>query len=323
MEAIPLTFLLLWAGLAGLVCGSFANVLAYRIPRGVFFRMGSRSHCPLCGDPIPWWDNIPLLSFFLLGGRCRSCKGPIPVRYPLVEGLCGLLFTAVAWRAWGPPGLGTGYALLGFLLSLWLTAASVIDLEHRILPDSLTLPGIPAAPFLALLSPFGLGWPQDLFPRPWGVVAAGFAGVLAGGGIPWLTGVLGKAAFRKEAMGMGDVKFLAFLGGLLGPLGVLAVFFLASLFGAFVGIFIALARRDHYLPFGPFLAGAAWTVILGRDILTRWGERLMEGMVRGPEISILLLALTLAAFLGFLVLRKRKGGTGMNPDANHNQGARP
>ncbi|HHI68750.1 MAG TPA: prepilin peptidase, partial [Planctomycetes bacterium] len=76
LEAIPLTFLLVWAGLAGLACGSFANVLAYRIPRGVFFRMGSRSHCPLCGDPIPWWDNIPLLSFFLLGGRCKSCRGP-------------------------------------------------------------------------------------------------------------------------------------------------------------------------------------------------------------------------------------------------------
>ena len=299
MEAIPLTILVIWAGLAGSACGSFANVLAYRIPRGVFFRMGSRSHSPLCGASIPWWDNLPLLSFFLLGGRCRSCKGPIPLRYPLVEGLCGLLFILVAWRAWGPAGLGTKYAVLGFLLSLWLTAASVIDLEHRILPDSLTLPGIPAAPFLAFLSPFSLGWPQGLFPHPWGV----------------------PAAFHKEAMGMGDVKFLAFLGGLLGPIGVLAVFFLASLFGALVGIFVALARRDHYLPFGPFLAGAAWALILCRDILTRWGERLMEGMVRGPEVSFLLLALTLGALLAFLILRKKGGGVGMDTDSNSNQGA--
>ena len=120
---------------------------------------------------------------------------------------------------------------------------------------------------------------------------------------------------------MGDVKFLAFLGGLLGPIGVLAVFFLASLFGALVGIFVALARRDHYLPFGPFLAGAAWALILDRDILTRWGERLMEGMVRGPEVSFLLLALTLGALLAFLILRKKGGGVGMDTDSNSNQGA--
>ncbi len=306
--------------MAGLACGSFANVLVYRIPRGVFFSMGGRSHCPLCGEAIRWWENLPLASFFLLGGRCRTCKGPIPFRYPLVEALCGALFLLVAWRAWGPDSLGTKYALLGFLLSLWLTAASVIDLEHRILPDSMTLPGIPAAPFLALLSPFGLGWPQEVFGGTWGVLAAGLAGTLAGAALPWLTGILGKAAFHKEAMGMGDVKFLAFLGGLLGPLGVVAVFFLASLFGALVGIFVALARRDHYLPFGPFLAGASWAVILERDILARLGERLMEGMVRGPEITLILLAFTFLALLALFLLR-RKGAPGMDTDSNENQGA--
>lgn len=298
---IATSCLVLWAGVVGLLFGSFANVIVYRLPRGALFSMGSRSHCPLCGALIPWHANLPVLSFLALRGRCRSCLSPIPLRYPLVELAMGGLFALVAFVAWGEGGAGTAHAAGGFLLSLWLLTAAVIDLEHRILPDALTLPGLAVAPVLAFAVPGGLGWPAAELPAPWGTLAASGLGMVVGGGALWVIGLLGRLAFHKEAMGLGDVKLLAFLGGFLGPFGALLALLLACLAGALVGGAVALARRDPYLPFGPCLAGAALAVYLSREALLGLLERAAGFLAREPAGTALLLLLAIA---GLLLLRR-------------------
>jgi len=245
------------SGVLGLAIGSFLNVVIWRVPRKESV-VHPASHCPSCEAPIAPLDNIPVLSWLLLRGRCRHCGNPIPVRYPLVEASCAVLFAAVALR------FGTDWALPAYLvLTASLLAISIIDLEHFIVPDRITAPLTVSA--LALL---------------------GLAAVADGNGWRYGRTLLGGLAFfvfllvlnllYPRGMGMGDVKLSFSLGLYLGWLGWGQVFlggFLAFLLGAVVGVGLiatGVKGRKDFVPFGPFLAlGTMLTILWGAPIL-RW-----------------------------------------------------
>ncbi len=245
---------LVFAGCLGLVCGSFANVLIYRLPRreSVVF---PGSHCPACGAPIPWYLNVPVLSFAALRGRCASCKVPISPRYPLVEASMGLLFVACAW-AWGPTvkaGWGAVFCLLCLPLGL-------IDLEHQILPDRLTYPGL-AAGLLFSFTGQATAWQDAL------------AGAVAGAVLPIMVMGAYWLIRREEGMGWGDVKLLAMIGAFLGWKGALLTLMAGALAGTFIGggyLLVSGKGRRTPLPFGTFLCAAALLVLFFGDAAWRW-----------------------------------------------------
>ncbi len=284
--------LVLWifSGLQGLCIGSFLNVCIFRLPRNCMSVVKPRSRCPKCLKWIAWYDNLPVVSWCLLGGKCRHCRNPISVRYTLVELLTGALFFYAGWRAlytgpvaeYGPP-LQTS-RVVEFFVEAWLLSAMIVctfvDLEFRILPDEITLSGVviglivsAAFPFLhGGVSPVGgaglYRWDEG-HGLPWPIrephlasLAASLAGAIAGGGSIWLVGELGERIFHKEAMGFGDVKYMAMIGAVLGWRGVLLTFVIACLAGSIFGIgkFIAV-RRMGYVPFGPFLSFGALAML--------------------------------------------------------------
>lgn len=267
------------AGLLGLLVGSFLNVVAHRLPRGESL-VWPGSRCPRCGRPIRPLENVPVLSWLALRARCRGCRGRISARYPAVELVTGLLFAAIAWRHGAQPATAAWLVFAAGLL-----AAALIDLEHRYIPDGISLGGLAAglalAPAVAALA----GAP------PLAALARALAGALVGGGSLWLVGFLharastalgrrfdhwpgeGEAHPRRwsadwwlwfPGMGLGDVKLLAAIGAFLGPVGVLATILAASVLGLVLGGAIALARRDASVPFGfaPALAAGALLVVL-------------------------------------------------------------
>jgi leader peptidase (prepilin peptidase)/N-methyltransferase len=242
---MPGWFAIAVAAAYGLVFGSFLNVVVHRLPRGMsLVRPGS--HCPACGAPVRWFDNVPVLSYLLLGGRCRACRAVISPRYPLVELASGILAAAVVARF----GL-TLPGLEAMLLVMLLLPLAFIDLEHHLLPDVLTLPGIA----LGLAGSLGGG----LVPLFGAVI-----GALVGAAVPCAVIVVYRWLRGVEGMGLGDVKLLAMVGAFLGWRGVLLTLGLASCAGALLGLtLIALGRgrRDTELPFGTFLAGAALVVL--------------------------------------------------------------
>jgi leader peptidase (prepilin peptidase)/N-methyltransferase len=236
---------LVFAALTGAVVGSFLNVVIWRLPRGESLSH-PRSRCPRCGTLIRWFDNVPVLSWLLLRARCRSCRAPISARYPGVELLTAALFLLAALR-W-PGDLATASVVALGLAGL--VAISFIDLDHRIIPDRITKPGMVLA---VALAPVGALHPRDWLPdlTP-GLVAwlhAG-AGLLVGYGSILAVRLLGRLAFRKEAMGLGDAKLLGFVGALTGPAGAFYTLVLACLSGAVVGILVLLAARRRPLPCG-------------------------------------------------------------------------
>ncbi len=254
------------AFLFGSVVGSFLNVCIYRIPRDLSIILPS-SRCPACGTPIKPYDNIPIISFILLGGKCRRCGAKISLRYPLVEALNGLLYVLVLWR------FGPGWHLL-FLFALCsvLIAITFIDLDFQIIPDSLTLPGILIgliAGSLALPDPFDrlslLGF--------WGSAIGLLSGALAF----FLIAEVSFLVLRQEAMGGGDVKMMAMVGAFLGWKSVLLTTFAGSLFGSLIGIFLMVFKgtgRRTKIPFGPFLAlGALLSMFCGQEILSLYLKR--------------------------------------------------
>lgn len=247
----------------GLIVGSFANVCIYRLPRGKSIIM-PRSHCPFCGESIHWYDNIPILSFIFLRGRCRSCRKNIPFQYPLVEVLTALLFLLVVHK------LGIKAPLL-LLLFYWyflvlLIVATFTDFSHLIISDCVSLPGMVVGVIASFIFPEIMKTSSHIE----GVVRS-FTGLLAGGGAIWIIGILGKAIFQKEAMGGGDVKLMAMVGSFLGMRLALFTIFLGSIFGAAVGgilILFRLKSRKDYIPFGPYLSlGAVLSFFLGEKLL--------------------------------------------------------
>lgn len=251
----------------GLVLGSFLNVVIHRLPREMSL-WRPRSHCPACGALVRWFDNVPLLSFLWLGGRCRQCRAPISWRYPAVELATGALLALVHHRL----GLTVAAAEAGVLVLL-LVPLALIDLDHHLLPDVLTYPGIVlglagAATEGRLLYPPG----QRLLP-----LADAAVGAALGAAIPAAVIVAYRWLRGREGMGWGDVKLLAMLGAFLGWRGMLQALVLGAMVGGAVGLALIVAGRgrgDTELPFGTFLCAAGAAVLL-------WGPELAQ-LVRWP-----------------------------------------
>lgn len=242
------------AGLFGSIIGSFLNVCIYRLPRHESI-VWPASRCPACGQRIAAYDNIPILAFLWLRGRCRACRAPISFRYPLVEAVNGFGYAAIVWR-FGPDWSSLAYAALFSALLV----VTFIDLDHQIIPDRITLPGIP----LGILCAAAV--------LPIGIVDS-LLGVLLGGGLLWLMAWLSPYLFGKEGMGGGDIKLLAMVGAFLGWEPVLLTVLVGSSIGALTGLaLIALKRlrRDQYLPFGPFLALGAVVAMFFFHELKTW-----------------------------------------------------
>jgi len=223
----------------GSIVGSFLNVCIHRLPKKESV-VTPRSHCPHCKKNIAWYDNIPLLSYALLRGKCRFCKGKISFRYFLVELITAALFLALF--------LSFGFSIKFFaysMLAAGLIIATFVDFEIQEIPDEVTLWGI----VLGLIISF-------VFLRWRGLVDSGL-GVLIGGVGIYLMGFLGELVFKKEAMGGGDVKLLAMIGAFLGWKLALFTFFAAPLFGAIVGVILKIKDGRETIPYGPYLSLAA------------------------------------------------------------------
>ena len=239
----------LFVFVAGMVVGSFLDVCIYRIPKGISL-LSPGSLCPKCERAIRFYDNIPVVSFLLLWGRCRRCGERIGWTYPAVELLTGLVFLALS------VGMGWAMAMVRLcVLSAVLIPAAVIDLRHGIIPDRITYPAMGIGVLLAL-------------PGGWGAVIRSVIGLAVGGGVLYGVALLGSALLRRDSLGGGDIKLLAAIGAFLGWQGALWSLFLGALIALAVGVALMLfARRDHRgtILFGPFLAlGAAACVALAR-----------------------------------------------------------
>lgn len=247
----PETFTLVVAGLFGLLTGSFLNVCIYRLPRGTSI-VWPASACGSCQRELRWFENIPILSWVVLGAKCARCKAPISVQYPLVEAITAVLFVLVAATTPVGPLLA---ARLVFVCALVVLFG--IDLEHQILPNVITLPGIVVGLAFSLLGP--PGW------------RAALLGVLLGGGVLYAIAWSYFVVRKEEGLGMGDVKMLGMIGAFLGWQAVLLTLVLASLSGAVIGLaMISLQRGSmkYALPFGTFLAlGALVAMLAGQPII--------------------------------------------------------
>ncbi|MEJ2684520.1 MAG: prepilin peptidase [Candidatus Sulfobium sp.] len=244
----------------GAVIGSFLNVCIYRIPRKQSIVFPS-SRCPSCDTPIKAWDNIPVLSYVLLRGKCRSCREKISLRYPLVETLNAFLYAAALWRY----GMGWDFVIYCVLLSA-LIVITFIDLDFLIIPDRITLAGIP----------LGLAAGCFILPDPFMRASllgyrASIIGALGGFIFYFLMAELSIRLFRKEGMGGGDIKMMAMIGAFMGWKAVILTTFAGSLLGSLGGITFMIAKgkgRGTLIPFGPFLAlGTLITLFFGQEIL--------------------------------------------------------
>jgi leader peptidase (prepilin peptidase) / N-methyltransferase len=279
LASSPAVFIVTWLVL-GLVVGSFLNVVIYRLPIMLerqwreecadatgasaaatvpetlpkrFNLVVPRSSCPACRAPITALQNIPLLSWALLRGRCARCGAPISGRYPLVEASSGALFALIAWR------FGFGWpALAAVVLTAFLIALTFIDVDRQLLPDALTLPLLWLG---LLLSLFG---PQPGSPVPVDVRSS-LIGAMAGYLSLWTVYHLFRLVTGKEGMGYGDFKLFAALGAWLGWQMLIPMMLIAAVAGAIVGLALIALRRHHRavpMPFGPFLAAAGWLMLM-------------------------------------------------------------
>ena len=260
------------AFLAGLLIGSFLNVCAYRLPRDLSVAKPARSFCPNCEKTIAWFDNVPVLSYLLLRGKCRLCGVHISIQYPLVELATAVAFAASVW-AFGVTPQGFKYALFGAIM-ITLVAS---DSESRILPDEFTIGGSIAGLILAWFVPMEQGLSFLFVPFAWGRHAISLADSLLGGAVPsgaiWLCGWLYAKIRGREGLGFGDVKMIFLIGAFLGLPAALMTLVVASLAGAVGGlIFIKLKGEDastYELPFGSFLGATALAV-------AAWSEYLLH-----------------------------------------------
>ncbi|NQY92198.1 MAG: prepilin peptidase [Deltaproteobacteria bacterium] len=243
----------LFAFLLGLATGSFLNVCIVRIPRELSV-VRPRSHCPACEHELSWYENLPLLSYLALLGRCRSCKQPIGLRYPAVELITALLFLALSLQ-----GFSTAAFFVYAALASALVVITFVDIDHYIIPDVITLPTIMVSPALALFV-HHVSFVDSLL------------GILVGGGLLWSVAWVYEKARGQEGMGLGDVKLLAMTGGLLGWKAALFTLAAGSVVGSVVGIGVMIAQRRGMgtaLPFGPFLAAGALAWVF-------WGPKFLD-----------------------------------------------
>jgi leader peptidase (prepilin peptidase)/N-methyltransferase len=248
---VPRPLALIAAGALGAVVGSFLNVCIYRLPLEKSVVWPS-SACPHCSRELSWYENIPIFSYLALRARCRTCAGSISIRYPLVEALTAAMF-ALAWWYYGPGPLLASRLVFGCALIVLFA----IDLEHHLLPNAITVPGIV------------VGFAFSLFTEPGWV--ASLLGILVGGGVLLLMAQGYYLVRHEEGLGMGDVKMLAMVGAFLGWQLALLTLMLASLSGTLIGLTLIVTKRGglkYALPFGTFLAlGAAAAGTVGARLL--------------------------------------------------------
>lgn len=252
---LPPVFIIVF--IAGLLIGSFLNVCIYRLPRGESIVFPS-SHCPACNKPVKPYDNIPVLSFIFLMGKCRTCGVPISWKYPLVELLHAFGYVFILHQF--------GFSLQTLIYALFfssLVVVTFIDLSHQIIPDVITLPGMVLG-LIAGSTVLPLGPLRSLI------------GLVAGGGIFYLIAVLSVVILKKEGMGGGDIKLIAMMGAFIGWKGILLTIFLAALSGSVGGlllIFLKGRNRSEPIPFGPFL-------VLGALVSLFWGSEILGWYLR-------------------------------------------
>jgi leader peptidase (prepilin peptidase)/N-methyltransferase len=236
------------------------------MPRGLSIVFPA-SRCPSCNITIKPYDNIPVISFIFLAGRCRYCKTRIPLRYPLVEALNAIMYIAVVWR------FGIGWHMLPlFALCSALIVITFIDLDFQIIPDAITMPGIVIGLIVG-----SLVLPDPFARRSLLGVRDAVIGFVLGGGLFYLIAVASHAVFKQEAMGGGDIKMMAMLGSFLGWKSILLTTFAGSLLGSIIGTVLILFKgrgRHAKIPFGPFLAaGAIISLFYGQEILSLYLRR--------------------------------------------------
>ena len=261
-----------WIFILGMIVGSFLNVCIYRIPEKISL-LWPGSSCIHCNATIVWYDNIPVFSYLFLKGRCRHCGRNISIRYPIGEIITGFVFWLLFHNIFivNCESLYT-YSLYAIFCCL-LIICSFIDLKLHIIPNEITYTGLILAPVASLLC-LGLHNPNGSLKyfegsgNQWiNSFLASLIGIFVAAGLIFLCGVIGKIIFRKDAMGFGDVKLMGVIGGFLGwKLGV-ATFFLAPFLGLLFGIPKLFLKKEHVIPYGPFLSLAAFICILSKDFL--------------------------------------------------------
>lgn len=284
ISSFPL-LVLIGAGTLGLLIGSFLNVVIHRLPKRLEHEWQCQcrelleiqpkqedappglvfppSACPECGHRIRPWENIPILSYLFLRGKCSSCSTHISIRYPLVELLTGLAFFMVAWE-FGP----TVQCIAGMLLAAVLIALSGIDLDHQLLPDNITIPLLWTGLLLSL----------------WGVFVGPVESILGaafGYGVLWTVFHIFKLLTGKEGMGYGDFKLMGALGAWFGWQAIPLLIVLSAVFGTVIGIALILIKRQqkgHPIPFGPFIALSGWIYLC-------WGEDIIGAYLRFSGLS--------------------------------------
>ena len=238
----------------GMCIGSFLNVCIYRLPNSKSIANPPRSICPSCSSPIRFYDNIPVLSYIWLKGRCRNCDAPISFRYPMVELMTGIVAMSLLFTF----GLSLE-SLVYFVFISSLLVITFIDLDHQIIPDIITLPGIP----MGLVASFAL--PTITF-------KTSILGLLIGGGCLWFVAWAYNLITHRDGMGGGDIKLLAMIGTIIGWQGVIFTIFASSVVGSCVGITMMLIKDKNMklaIPFGPFLSlGAIAYVFFGSQVIT-------------------------------------------------------
>lgn len=252
--------------LLGAVIGSFLNVCILRLPKEKSV-VTPGSHCYKCSKPVQWYDNIPIISYFLLGGKCRACGAPFSFRYAFIEFLTGCTFLGLFLY------FGLSWVLLPYCLMFsGFIVATFTDFDERIIPDEVSVGGMAVG---LLISPF---IPQIHGTSVWwqGLLAS-VMGVLIGGGSIYLMGMLGEWIFKKEAMGGGDIKLMAMIGAFMGWKLALLTFFIAPFFGAIVGIIEKIRTKDSAIAYGPYL-------VLGAIVSLFWGEKILHYIMYGYMI---------------------------------------
>lgn len=263
----------------GACIASFLNVVIWRVPRGESI-VSPPSHCPKCNAAIKWYQNIPILSWLALRGKCANCKAPISPRYILIEALGGLLFLA-AFREYG---LTIDTPVMWIWISLMIVG-SMIDFDHKLLPDFVTVGGMVLGVGFVMvkvaLAALCMGGFDLALASP---VLVSMVGLVFGFGLLWLIRFLGSKAFKREAMGMGDVFLMGAVGALFGPVAVLVTLILSSVFGSIVGVSMVALSKTKFgkfveIPYGPYICMGCLAWMFYGPELVNWYLRLMG--VRG------------------------------------------
>ncbi len=273
MEYLNLQGLLiqLWVFGLGLIFGSFLNVCIYRIPENISL-LWPASKCVNCSKRIIWYDNIPVLSYLLLRGKCRHCQHKVSALYPIIEIITGIIFLLLFHSVLIAKGGQICDYIVCLIFCCLLIVGSFVDIKFYIIPNEITYTGLVLAPIAGLVCAgfhnlnSALGYFDNSANQMTASLLASMIGIFVSGGMLFLCGVIGKLVLRKDAMGFGDVKLMGVIGGFLGWKLAVATFFLAPFFGLLFGIPRLVSKKSKVIPYGPFLSLAAFICLLFKDV---------------------------------------------------------